>query len=75
MTALLLRTAEQGGRGRPCKHMMDVTGVEFSWACLSARKETLETFKLRDYQRNQPQGHNLDRAIRSSEGFQEGEGR
>ena len=23
-----LRTAEQGGRGGQCKHMMDVTGVE-----------------------------------------------
>ena len=40
--------------------MMDVTGVKISWACLSARKETLETFKLRDYQRDQPQGQNPD---------------
>ena len=68
---LVLRTAEQGGRGRPCKHMMDVTGVEISWACLSARKETLETFKLRDYQRDQPQGQNPDGAIRSSDGLQQ----
>ena len=50
---------------------MDVTGVEISWACLSARKETLETFKLRDYQTDQPHWHNPDRAIRSSEGFQQ----
>ena len=51
--------------------MMDVTGVEISWACLSARKETLETFKLRDYQRDQPQGQNPDGAIRSSDGLQQ----
>ena len=38
----VLHTAEQGGRGGPCKHVMDVTGVEISWVCLSARKETLE---------------------------------
>ena len=50
---------------------MDVTGVEISWACLSARKETLETFKLRDYQRDQPQGQNPDGAIRSSDGLQQ----
>ena len=67
----VLRTAEQRGRGRRCKHMMDVTGVEISWAFLSARKETLETFKLRDYQTDQPQGHNPDGAIRSSEAFQQ----
>ena len=30
---------EQGGRGMPCKHMTDVTGVEISWA--------------RDFQRDQ----------------------
>ena len=51
--------------------MMDVTGVEISWACLSARKETLETFKLRDYQTDQPHRHNPDGAIRSLEGFQQ----
>ena len=51
--------------------MMDVTGVEICWACLSARKETLETFKLRDYQRDQPQGQNPDGAIRSSDGLQQ----
>ena len=55
--------------------MMDVTAIEISWGCLSARKGTLETFKLRDYQRDQPQGHNPDGAIRSLEGFQAGEGR
>ena len=54
---------------------LDVTGVEVCWACLSAIKDTLETFKLRDYQRNHPQGHNSDGAIRSSEGFQAGEGK
>ena len=32
----MLSTAEQGGRGGPCKHMMDVTGVKISWASLSA---------------------------------------
>ena len=72
---LVLLTAEQGGRGGPCKHMMDVTGIKICWACLSARKETLETFKLRDCQRDQSQGHNPDWAIRFSEGFQAGEGR
>ena len=52
--------------------MMGVTGVEISWACLSARKETLETFKFRDYQTAlQPHGHDLDGAIRSSGGFQQ----
>ena len=49
---------------------MDVTGVEIRWACLSARKETLVTFTLRDHQTDQPHGHNPDGAIRSSEGFQ-----
>ena len=38
----VLRTAEQGGPGGPCKHMMDVTGVEISWACLSARNLQVE---------------------------------
>ena len=42
----VLLTAEQGECGGPCKHMMDVTGVKICWACLSARNETLETFKL-----------------------------
>ena len=55
--------------------MLDVTGVEINWACLSARKETLETIKLRDYQRDQPQGHKPDEVIRSLGGFQAGEGR
>ena len=39
------------------KHMRDVTGVKFCWACLSSIKETLENFKLRDNQSGQPQGH------------------
>ena len=71
----VLLTTEQGGCGGPCKRMMDVTGVKICWACLLAGKETLETFKLRDYQRDQPQGHNPNQAIRFSEGFQAGEGR
>ena len=33
--------------------------------------ETLESFKSRDYQRDQPQGQNPDGAIRSSEGLQQ----
>ena len=51
----VLRTAEHGGGGGPFKHMMDVTGVEICWAFLSAIKESLETFKLKDYQSNQSQ--------------------
>ena len=47
--------------------MMDVTRVQICWACLSAIKATLETFKLRDYQRDQPQGHYTDGAIRSED--------
>ena len=35
----------------PFKHMKDVTAVVICWACLSAKKETLETIKLRDSQR------------------------
>ena len=48
---LVLHSAHsrQGGRGGPFKHMMDVTGIEICLACLSAIKETLETFKLREY--------------------------
>ena len=42
----VLRTAGQGGRGGPCKHMMDVTGVEIGWACLSARFPLLQERKL-----------------------------
>ena len=61
--------AELGERGGPFKHMMDVTGVEICRACLAGVKET---FKLRDYQRGQPQGHSTDWAIRSSEGFRAG---
>ena len=38
---------------------------------MSARKEILETFKLRDYQSDQPYEHNPDGAIRSLEGFQQ----
>ena len=38
----VLRTAEQGRSGGPFKHIMDVTGVEICWACLSAIKETVE---------------------------------
>ena len=34
-------------------------------------KGTLETFKLRDYQTDQPHWHNPDRAIKSLEGFQQ----
>ena len=41
---LVLCTAEQEGRGGPIKHMMDVTGVEICWACLTAIRKTLETF-------------------------------
>ena len=72
---LVLSTTEQRGCGGPCNQMLDVTGVEINWACLSARKETLETIKLRDYQRDQPQGHKPDEVIRSLGGFQAGEGR
>ena len=71
----MLHTAEQGGRGVPFKHMMDVTGIEICCAWLSAIKETLETFKLRDYQRDQPQGQHPNWAIRSIEGFPAREGR
>ena len=53
----MLHTAEQGGRGGPCKHM--IAGP--------ARQQ--ETFKLRDYQRGEPQGPNPEGAIRSSKGF------
>ena len=56
----MLCTARQAGRGGPSKHTRDVNGVEFCWACLSWIKETLENFKLRDYQRDQPQGHYPD---------------
>ena len=52
---VLQRTAEPGGRGGHFKHTMDITSVEICWDCLSALKETLETLKLRDYQRDQPQ--------------------
>ena len=48
-TADVLRTAEQGRRGGTFMHMMDVTCVEICRACLSAMKETLGTFKSRDY--------------------------
>ena len=52
------------------KHMMDITGIKICWACcLSTMKETLEAFKLREYHRDQPQGHYPDWAIWSSEGF------
>ena len=54
---VLQRIALQGGHGGPFKHMMDVTGIKIFPACLAAMKETLETFKLREYQRDQPQGH------------------
>ena len=53
---VLQRTAVQGGHGGPLKHIMmkDVTGIEICLACLSVMtqnlKETLETFKLREYQ-------------------------
>ena len=60
----VLRTEEQGGRGRPCKHMMDVTGVEFSWACLSAKKETLETFKFREYHTSRTQSRQNNQIFR-----------
>ena len=62
----VLHTAEQGERGVPFRHMMDVTGVKICWGCLSAIIETLETFKFREYQRDQPQGHYPDGTIRSS---------
>ena len=71
----VLQTAEKRGHRGPFKHMIDVTGIEVCWACLSAIQEPLEIFKLRDYQRDQPQGHNPAGALRSSEGFQAGEGR
>ena len=56
----MLCTARQAGCGGPSKHTRDVNGVEFCWACLSWIKETLENFKLRDYWRDQPQGHYPD---------------
>ena len=73
----LLRTVKQGGRGGTFKHTMDVTGVKFSgcWACWKLQFFELTVQRLsrdqllRDYQ------HYPDRAIRSSEGFQAGEGR
>ena len=61
----VMRTAEQGGRGGPCKHMMDVTVVEISWACLSASNLQVERLS-----RAQPHWHNPEGAIRSSKGFQ-----
>ena len=63
----VLHTAEQGGRGGPFK----LAGIEICWACLynGKLKETLETFELRDYQRDQPQRHNPDEEIRSSGAF------
>ena len=38
----VLRTVEQGGRGGPCKHMMDFTVVEISWVCYSASNLNLQ---------------------------------
>ena len=64
---LVLPTAEQGGHGRPCKHMMDLTVVKISWACLSASNSDLQVERL---SRAQPQGQNPEGAIRSSKGFQ-----
>ena len=58
--------------------MMDLIGVKIcraSLSLLSAMKETFETFKLRDYQRDQPQAQYTEGAIGCSEGFQAGEGR
>ena len=54
----VLLTVEQGGRGGPCKHMMDVTVVEISWACLSARNLQVERLS-----RALRQGHNPEGAI------------
>ena len=51
--------------------MMDVTGVYICWACLSAIKETFETFKLRDYQRDQPQGHYSGRQVDLQRAFKQ----
>ena len=64
----VLCTALQGRRGGPCKHMMDVTVVEISWACLSASNLQVERLS-----RAQPQGRNPEGAIRSSKAFQAGE--
>ena len=61
---------EQGGRGGPCKHRMDVTDVEISWACLSARNLQVDRLSKSSTSRTYPEG-----AIRSSKGFQAGEGR
>ena len=54
----VLRTAEQGGRGGPCKHMMDVTGVEISWAYLSARNPQVERLSKRSTSRTQSRRSN-----------------
>ena len=43
--------------------MMDITGIVICWACLSAMKETLEPFKLRDYQRDQQKGQYPEGAL------------
>ena len=42
----VLHTAEQGGRGRPCRHMMDVTGDEISCACLPMSARNLQVERL-----------------------------
>ena len=34
---------------RPFKHRIYATGVKICWACLSAMKETKETFTLREH--------------------------
>ena len=61
-TSMLLCTAGLGGHRGPFHHIMDVSGVKIcqgSQANLSAMKRTLawETFKLREYQMDQPQGY------------------
>ena len=69
---LVLLTAEQGGRWGPCKQIWTSLALRSAGPACHCQQET---FKLRDYQRDQPQGHNPEGAIRSSEGFQAGEGR
>ena len=50
-------------------------GLDWSWDLQGLLVSgTIKTFKLRDYQRDQPQGHYLEEAIRTSEGFQAGYG-